>query len=109
MVKAFPTLTIRWGLCATAVACFPSVVFADPIVLTNRSAARGAVAISDGAQVLATSGFVSPPATPSGTFSFADSATVNTGGATSTTTANIMTAISSTGGMVLNRGNRGSR
>jgi len=97
MVKAFPTFTIRWGLFAAAVACFPSVVFADPIVLANRSAARGAVAISDGAQVLATSGFVSPPATTSGTFSFADSATVNAGGASSTTTANIMTAISSTG------------
>jgi hypothetical protein len=96
MAKPFPTLTIRWTLFAAAIVCYPSVVVADPIVLSNRSGARGFVSIADGAQVLASSNFQSPPATTIGTFSFADSATVSAAGATSTTTSDIMTVISPT-------------
>src|SRR5437867_3045191 len=51
--------------------CVPTV-WADAIVLRNRSSASGAVSIAEGGQVILRSEFLSPPASVTGDFTFGD-------------------------------------
>ena len=73
--------------------CVPTV-WADAIVLRNRSSASGAVSIAEGGQVILRSEFLSPPASVTGDFTFGDTATASSRDASGTVSADIATSIS---------------
>jgi hypothetical protein len=70
-----------------------SSVWADSIVLRNRSGAGGNIVISNGVETFAQADFRSPPAPTAGDFTFGDMATASAGGASGTVAADIATSI----------------
>jgi hypothetical protein len=95
MTTAIPTRSLRLLVTALiTLACSASSVWADSIVLRNRSGAGGTVLISEAGEPITQAGFSSPPAPTTGVFTFGDTATASARGASSTFTADIATSIS---------------
>lgn len=95
MTTAIPTRSLRLLVTAPiTLACSASSVWANSIVLRNRSGAGGNVLISEAGEPIARADFSSPPAPTTGVFTFGDTATASARGASSTFTADITTSIS---------------